>query len=194
MYTFIQTSNTQRENENTIFTSEKLDKSNALAETLKGFTINNAGYYESESANANDLKVDPVSDPKTFIHTSDRKKRKVTDTSSRYFQKNMLIKWTLLINITMMDPRIYNRDATCGESPHKLVTHLTTEVITNTKLSSAQFLWTPRHVSRTGRYITAPGNTAHAVMCPWDNSPVLIGGIGVPPIIGHSGILQVFDF
>ena len=43
--TFSQTSNTQRENSNAILTSEKLDKSDALAETSKELTINNSGYY-----------------------------------------------------------------------------------------------------------------------------------------------------
>ena len=46
---FIQTpvmTNTQGENENTILTSEKLNKSDALEENLKGLTINDAGYYE----------------------------------------------------------------------------------------------------------------------------------------------------
>ena len=53
---FSQTSNTQRENENTILTSDNLDKSDELVETLKDLTINNAVYYVSESANANGAK------------------------------------------------------------------------------------------------------------------------------------------
>ena len=40
--TFRHTSNTQRENANAIFTSEKLDKSDELADTLKYLTINDA--------------------------------------------------------------------------------------------------------------------------------------------------------
>ena len=44
--TFCLTSNTQRDNENTILTSENLDKSDALAEKLKVLTINGARYYE----------------------------------------------------------------------------------------------------------------------------------------------------
>ena len=42
---FSQTSNTQRENENAILTSEKLDKSDALAATLKELANNDAAYY-----------------------------------------------------------------------------------------------------------------------------------------------------
>ena len=37
--------NTQGGNENMILTGEKQNKSDALAETLKGLTINDAGYY-----------------------------------------------------------------------------------------------------------------------------------------------------
>ena len=39
------TTNTQGENENAILTSERLNNSGTLAETLKVLTINNAGYY-----------------------------------------------------------------------------------------------------------------------------------------------------
>ena len=79
---FSMTPNTQRENENTIFTSENRYKSDALAETLKGLTINYAVYYESDSANTNDAKGDPASYMKVSTHTTDVKKRKVTDTSN----------------------------------------------------------------------------------------------------------------
>ena len=38
--------NTQRENNNTILTREKQNKSDAMAEMLKGLIFNDAGYYE----------------------------------------------------------------------------------------------------------------------------------------------------
>ena len=86
--TFSQTSNTQRDNANAILTSEKLDKSDDLVETLKELTFNYDGYYVSNSANTNDAKVNPASNWKTFTHTSDGKKRKVTDTSKGNLQQN----------------------------------------------------------------------------------------------------------
>ena len=67
--TFSQTPNTQGDNGNTILTSEKQDKSDGLAETLKGFTINDAGYYGSESANVNDAKGNPASKRKEKLQT-----------------------------------------------------------------------------------------------------------------------------
>ena len=44
------TPNTQGENENAILTSERLNNSDVLEEMLKGLKINDAGYYESDSA------------------------------------------------------------------------------------------------------------------------------------------------
>ena len=76
------TSNTQIENTNAIMTSEKLEKSNELTETFKYLTINDAEYYASDSANANNENGDTEINPKTVTHTSDRKKIKVTDTSN----------------------------------------------------------------------------------------------------------------
>ena len=65
-----------------ILTNERLNNSDVLVETLKGLTIKNSVYYESDSANKNDAKSDPASEPKVATHTSDEKKIKVTDTSN----------------------------------------------------------------------------------------------------------------
>ena len=81
------TPNTQGENENAILTSERLNNSDALVEMLKVLTINDAGYYESESANTNDAKGNLASNKEVATHTSDRKKRKFTDTSNGYLQQ-----------------------------------------------------------------------------------------------------------
>ena len=75
------TTNTQGENANAIFTSERKNTLNMLAETLKGLTldstINEYVYYDSDEDNA-------LGDPKSYAllatHTIDGKKRKVTDT------------------------------------------------------------------------------------------------------------------
>ena len=86
--TFSHTSNTRKENGNVILASEKLDKLDELAETLKYLTINDAEYYVSNLANPNDEKCDPTSNLKTVIHTSDKKKIKVKDTGDRILKKN----------------------------------------------------------------------------------------------------------
>ena len=66
------TPNTKGENANMIFTSERLNSSDALAETLKILTINDARYCESDK---NGSKGDPARNPKVATHTSDRKKK-----------------------------------------------------------------------------------------------------------------------
>ena len=47
---------------------------------IKGLTIDDSGYYNSEK---NSAEGDPASNPKVYTHTSDGKKRKVTDTSNK---------------------------------------------------------------------------------------------------------------
>ena len=72
-----------------IFTSEKLDKLDELADTLKDLTINGAEYYVSNSATVNDAKFSSASNSTTVTHTSD-KKGKVIDTSNVNLQQKLL--------------------------------------------------------------------------------------------------------
>ena len=108
--------------------------------------------------NANDSEGDPESNPKIYTPTSDRKERKVTDTSNGYLKQKLLSNRTLPIIVMTMDPKIDDRIATCGESPHNMAITLTTEVISDAARRSAQVLWTPRHASRTVRDGTTPDN------------------------------------
>ena len=120
------TPNKQGENENTILTREKRNNLNALEETIKRLTINDAGYYEADSENANDAKGDPASDPKVATHTSDRNKIIVTNTSNRYLQQKLLSNQTPPIIATMIYPRIGNRVETYRAYTIKLATPHTT--------------------------------------------------------------------
>ena len=95
--------NTQGENVNAIMTSERINDSDALSETLKGLTINDDEYYHSGK---NDAEGHPASDPKVAAHTSDGKKRTFTDTSNGNLQQKLLINQTLPIITTTIDPRI----------------------------------------------------------------------------------------
>ena len=69
-YTFSHTSSTQRDNANTIFTSEKLDKSDDLVEAVKKLKINDSGCYESNTATASDAQGYLTRNPETTTHTS----------------------------------------------------------------------------------------------------------------------------
>ena len=68
-------------------TREKLYRSDVLAETFKELTINDTGYYESDSANTNEAKGNPVSNLKTVTHTSDGNKRNFMNTRNGDFRK-----------------------------------------------------------------------------------------------------------
>ena len=99
-------------------------------------------------------------------------------------------KQNLPIVTTTIYPRIENRIANFGGTPHTLEAPMTKEVITDAARRSAWVNRTRRHEIRTDRDGTTPGNFDIAVRSPRHNSPVLIGGIGVYPASGHSGILQ----
>ena len=67
-------------------TSERQISSDIMAKTINGFneltiqsTINDSAYYDSEEY---DAESDPNSDPKVATHTSDKNKRKITDTNT----------------------------------------------------------------------------------------------------------------
>ena len=77
-------SNTQRDNANAIFTSERLDKLDELIGTLKDLPTNSAKYYGSDTATASDSKGDHTCNLKTVTHTSNVKV-KVADTSNGNF-------------------------------------------------------------------------------------------------------------
>ena len=87
--TFSHTSSTQRDNASTIFTSEKLDKLDALVDALNDLTIKYPKYYESNSATASDAQGDPTRDPKTVTHASNRKGT-VTNTRNGNSEQKLL--------------------------------------------------------------------------------------------------------
>ena len=68
--TFSNKSNTQKENTNSIFTSDKLDKSDKLVDAVKYLTTNESKYYVSNSANASDAQSNLTCNPKTVTNTS----------------------------------------------------------------------------------------------------------------------------
>ena len=187
---FSHTSNTQRENTNTIFTSEKLDKLENLEETLKELTINDAEYYVSNSVNANDTKGEPAGNPKTFTHTIDVE-GKVTDTSNGILQHKLLSKRTLPVVVLTMNPSIENRIAIIGGDYRTLPTPATKEVVADAARGSVRVNQTLRHVRRMARDGITPGKTGLAVSSKPASYPFLIGSTTISPACGLSEILQV---
>ena len=100
------TTKTQGENRNAIFISERINTSDMLAETLKVLTldstINDSAYCHSDE---NDAEINSKSDLLVATHTSDRKKRKVTntDTTNKNSQQILWINQTLPIVMPPID-------------------------------------------------------------------------------------------
>ena len=68
--TFSHASNEYRENTNAIFTSEKIEKSYKLVDSVKNLTINDAEYYESNIETVSDAQGNIKSNLETVTHTS----------------------------------------------------------------------------------------------------------------------------
>ena len=150
------TTNTQRENANSIFTSEKLDKSNELADTLNDLTINESKYYASNSVTASDAQGNLTRDPKKVTDTRNGKE-KVTDTSNGNFEQELLSNWILPFVVPKMNSRIDNMISPIGGAPQTLSTPATKEVITD---AASDGMWVIRNlwqVSRIGVDGITPG-------------------------------------
>ena len=87
--TFSHTSNTQKENANTILTSEKLDKSDELVNAVNNLTINDNEYYESTLATSSDTQGDLTRNLETCTHTRNGKET-VTYISNGNFEQNII--------------------------------------------------------------------------------------------------------
>ena len=67
--TFSHTPNTQKQNTNAIFISEKLDKSDELVDEVNNLKINDAKYYKSNTAITSDAQGDLTCNPEKVTHT-----------------------------------------------------------------------------------------------------------------------------
>ena len=105
-------------------------------------------------------------------------------------KKKLLSNRTLLIITTTIDPRIPDRVATCGGTPHALAMPTTKGVIADAARSSARVLRTPGHVSRTDRDGTTPRDCDVSVRYPRDNGAVMIGVLPPPRPWGTVGALR----
>ena len=112
-------SNTQRENVNAIFTSEKLDKSDELSDALKDLTISGAKYYESDTVTASGTQGDPTRNLDTVTHTSISNET-VTHTSNGKFEHKLLSNWTIPVVVLTINPSVDHRIALIAVAPQKI--------------------------------------------------------------------------
>ena len=187
--TLLNTSNTQRENTNAIFTGEKLDKSDNLLEAVNNLTINDAEYHESNTATASDAQGDLTHNPKTVTHTSNGKET-FSDTSNGDCEQKILSNRTLPIVVPTMNPRIDNKISPIGGASQTLLTLKTKEVAADTVLFGAWFNQTPRQVSPSEADGITPGKIGHSVRSKPAPSPVLIVSVTASPICGLSRSLH----
>ena len=118
---FVHTSNTQRENANAIFTSEKLDKLDELVDAVNNLTINDAKYYESNTATTSEAQGDLKRNPETVTHTRNKKK---TDhlTSNGNFEQKLLRNQTIPVVVLMVKPKIVQMIAPSVLAPQMFLT------------------------------------------------------------------------
>ena len=128
--TFSHTSNTQRQNSNTIFTSEKLDKSDDLEDALQYLTINDAKYYESNTATAIDAQVDLTCNQETVTHTINGNET-VTHISNGYFERKLLSNRNIPVVVPTMNPRVDQSIMPILVAPQTLLTPAMKEVVTD---------------------------------------------------------------
>ena len=93
----------------------------------------------------------------------------------------------------MIDPRIPDRVATCGGTPHARTMPTTKEFIVDADRISAHILWTTGHVIRTVRDGTTARDGNIAARSPQENGPVLIGGTTIFPTCGIMGSQEILS-
>ena len=136
MYTFSHASNAQRQNGNAIFTSEKLDKLDELVDAVNNLTINDAKYYESNTATASDVQGYLTRNPETFTHTINGNET-VIHTSNGGFEQKLLSNRTIPVLPLSMNPGIDQGIAPILLAPQTLLMPATKEVVADAALVGA---------------------------------------------------------
>ena len=162
-----------RENANAIFTSEKPDKLDELVKAVNNLTINDAEYYESNTATASDAQGDISRNP-----------GKVTHTSNRTVEQKLMSYLTIPVMPPPMNPGIYQGIAPIILAPQKILTPAMKKVDTDMSLVGAWVHRNPWQVRRTGVDVTTPGNIRNYVSVVEPSSPFLIGIVRTSPSCG----------
>ena len=131
------------------FPNERRISSDIMRETIKGFKgltidsiINNSAYYHSEEDEA---EGDPNSDPKVATHTSERRKRKFTDTETTNVNSlhklliNRLITEIIPFATSPIDKKTADDAAGSGETLHARCTILSKEIVMDAARRAAHF-------------------------------------------------------
>ena len=106
-------------------------------------TINDAKYYESNTATESDAHGDLTRILETVTHTINGNKT-VNQTSNRNFEQQLLSNRTNHVVVLMMNPKIEQMIAPIVLAPQMLLAPKTKEVVVDAALGSTWFNRTPR--------------------------------------------------
>ena len=149
-------------------------------------TINEAKYYESNTATASDAHGDLIRNPET-VNCTINGNETVNHTSNDNFEQKILSNRNIPVVIPMMNPRI----VPIVLAPQMILTPATKEVATDAASCGAWVNRTPRQVSRTGVDGSTPGDICHDVRIVEPNSTLLIGIVTTPPPCGLNASQKV---
>ena len=122
-----------------IFTSEKLDKSDELLDVVNNLTINNDGYYESNTATTSDTQGDLTHNIEIGNHTSNRN-----------FEQILLSYRITPVLPSPKNPWIDQEISEIKLTPQTLLTPATKVIVTDAASGGAWMFSTLRQASRTG--------------------------------------------
>ena len=120
-----------------------------LIDTVKKLTINDAKYYESNTATTSDAHSDITCNPEKFTHTSNGNET-VTHTSNGNFEQQLLSNRTIPVLTLVMNLGIDQGTAPIILAPQTLLMTETKEVVADTEFGGALKNRNMRKVSMTG--------------------------------------------
>ena len=162
-----------RENANEIFKSEKTDKLDELVKAVNNLTINDAEYYESNTATASDAQGDISRNP-----------GKVTHTSNRTVEQKLMSYLTIPVMPPPMNPGIYQGIAPIILAPQKILTPAMKKVDTDMLGQDCKVHRNMRQVRWTGVDVSTLGDICNSVSVVEPSSTFLIGIVGTSPFCG----------
>ena len=125
-------SSAYRGNTNTIFTSEKIDKSDKIVDSVKNLTINNAKYYKSHTATASDAQGDITCNPETVTHTRNGN-----------FEQKLLSYRTIPVLSPPINPEVDQGIVEIKFTPPMILMPVTNEIIADAVLGGVWVSRTP---------------------------------------------------
>ena len=165
-----------------IFTSEKLDKSDELLDVVNNLTINNDGYYESNTATTSYTQGDLTHNIEIGNHTSNRN-----------FEQILLSYRITPVLPSPKNPWIDQEISEIKLTPQTLLTPATKVIVTDAASGGAWMFSTLRQASRTGVNGRIPWNIGNAIGIVEPSYPVMIGIIGTTPPCGLNIRQEVWN-